>query len=439
MQLTIDKTTPAGAVKTPETRKAAVKYVVDTVRVYTTASELATVEADWRGLEATVPEASYFTSYDWCECWWNWFGRNSGRRLAVVAIYAGETLQAIVPLTIARTWFFCSARLVGDDTGQYADCLVRPDRRGDPVLARAVVSGLRRLGLHRVTLTNCRQDSAIVELLGGMSGGGAWISAAQHCNVEVRPAEFDSLEAYTASRSSSLRKGLRRRRRKLAELGDVNYQCVTDPESFPALAKRIVRLKLEWLEDNGLHGRYLARQGLDGWMADIMQRAARSGHLHMSVMRVGDRICAAQLAFQSSAKITGYFSAFDIALSRNAVGKLHLQDLIADVFDHNLVLDLMPPSDSYKCEWGVQSTKVAAYTVPLTPWGAAVSSIYNVRTRALAKSAYLRLPPGVRAGVAAGILDAARKAKRLLAGSGPAPETISNPVSLVAKAKRTEL
>ncbi|MFV2035847.1 MAG: GNAT family N-acetyltransferase [Halocynthiibacter sp.] len=186
---------------------------------------------------------------------------------------------------------------------------------------------------------------------------------------------------------------------------------------------------------HGLHGRYLARPGLDGWMADIMHRAERSGHLHMSVMSVGSRICAAQLAFQSKSKITGYFSAFDISLSRNAVGKLHLQDLITDIFEHNLVLDLMPPSDSYKCEWGVEATKVAAYTVPLTRWGAVVSQVYSVRTRSLAKAAYLRLPNGVRAGIAAGTLDVARKAKRLFAGSGPAAP-VPTPVSLVAKPQK---
>jgi len=435
MQLRTEKHHPIGAGQAPAATPGSGKTVVDTIRVFASVAELDQLKPDWQNLEAAVPDASYFTSYDWCVCWWNWFGRDSGRKLAVLGVYAGDTLQAVLPLMTARTWFFSSARLLGDDTGQYADCLVRPERRGDPVLARAVVSGLRRLGLDRMTLTNCRDDAAIAELLGGQGESGNWTSAARYSNVEVRPADFDTLEDYRKSRSSSLKKGLRRRRRKLTELGDVNYECITDPARFSAVAKHIVGLKLAWLENNGLHGRFLARANLDGWMADVMGRAARKGCLHMSVMKVGERICAAQLAFQSRSKITGYFSAFDIELSSNAVGKLHLEDLIADSFDRDLILDLMPPSDSYKCEWGVEVTKVAAYTVPLTPLGAGVSAIYNVKTRALVKSAYLRLPNTIRAGIAAGLLDALRKAKRLFAGSRPAA-AMPNPSSLVVKAQK---
>ena len=422
MQAVMEKTKPIASARTSEPMAVAARTMVDTIRVFSTIGDLGATEADWRALEAAVPDASYFTSFDWCECWWTWFGRDSGRELAIVAVYAGDTLQAIVPLTVARSIFFCSARLMGDDTGQYADCLVRPERRGDPVLARAVVSGLKRLGLDRITLTNCRDDAAIIELVDHLRGGSPWIRAAEYSNVEIRPADFGGLEAYGKSRSSSLRKGLRRRRRKLAELGDVRYECITDPDAFAELAEHIVRLKLEWLEDNGLHGRYLARPGLDGWMAEVMRRAQNSGHLHMSVCYVGERICAAQLAFQSRTRVTGYFSAFDISLSRNAVGKLHLEDLIADIFEHDQVLDLMPPSDSYKREWGVEVMKVAAYTVPLTPWGALVSRFYSVRTRALAKSAYLRLPQGMRAGIAAALLGALSRARRSLAARRrPAP------------------
>ncbi|VAW12627.1 hypothetical protein MNBD_ALPHA09-1883 [hydrothermal vent metagenome] len=417
MQATIDRSEPVTAM-------AATQTMADTVKVFTKASDFAAIEADWRALEALVPDASYFTSFDWCECWWNWFGQDSGREFAVLAVYAGDAIQALLPLTVARSMVFSSARLMGDDTGQYADCLVRPERRGDPALARAVASGLKRLGLDRITLTNCRDDSAVAELVGSWRGGRAgsrktWIRAAEYSNVEIRPADFDGLKVYRSSRSSSLRKGLRRRRRKLAELGDVQYKRITEPGAFAGLAQHIVRLKLEWLDDNGLHGRYLARPGLVGWMAEVMARAAASGHLHMSVMTVDGRACAAQLAFQSRVKVTGYFSAFDIALSRNAVGKLHLEDLIVDIFEHDQVLDLMPPADSYKREWGVEVMKVAAYTVPLTPWGAFVSRFYSVKTRALAKSAYLRLPQGLRAGVAAGILDFLRRIKRTLAGSAP--------------------
>jgi len=122
MQAMMERSTTISSAKASNLEAGTVNTVVDTIRVFTTPAQLAQARSDWQGLEAMVPEAAYFSSFDWCECWWTWFGRDSGRELAVLAVYTGDALQAVLPLMIARTWFFSSARLVGDDTGQYADC-----------------------------------------------------------------------------------------------------------------------------------------------------------------------------------------------------------------------------------------------------------------------------------------------------------------------------
>lgn len=405
----------------------------DTITVIATEADLEALKAEWRGLEAAAPDVAYFYGYDWCQSWWNWFGRESGRSLAIVVVRRGDTVQAILPLTIARTWLFASARIMGDDTGQYADCLVRPDRRGDPELSQSIAAALKRLGVDRITLTNCREDSAILEILGAHRRGKSWICAAEHTNVEVRPAEFGGFEDYMSTRSSNLRKGLRRRRRNLSKIGEVTHGNVTDPNAFDELAKTVHALKLDWLKQSGLHGRFLARPGLGGWMADIMHRAQASGQLCMSVLWVGEQVGAAQLSFRTKTKVTGYFSAFDISFSPHAVGKLHLESYIEDVFERDLILDVMPPSDSYKLEWGVDDMKQATYTVPLSRAGALVSKVYNVKTNARAKSLYLRMPAFMRAATAAAILDLIRRAKRAITGPDASARCLSSPLAAHAQ------
>lgn len=393
----------------------------DVVAVDTGPAALDALEESWRELESAVPDARYFSSFDWCASWWESFGRSEGRCIAVVTIRRDGVLQALMPLTLSRAPGFVSARLMGDDTGQYADCLVRPERRGDPKLSRAIAAGLSQLGVDRITLTNCREDAAIIELLGTIRRGKRWIRASETFNAEVRPEAFDGLAGYMKSRSSSLRKGLRRRRRKLAELGDVTHEHITDPAALKEAARQIVALKLAWLADSGFHGRLVARAGFEDWLLGVMRRASRNGKLHLSVIRVGERICAAQVAFRTDGELTAYFSAYDVKLSSYAVGKLHLEDHIVEVFERGIVLDLMPPSDAYKCEWGIEAVAAAAYTVPLTLKGAAVSAVVNVRSRALAKAAYMRLPAGLRAGVAAKLLETLRRTRRLAAGDAAVP------------------
>lgn len=395
---------------------AGVTQTPDRVDIYRTEAEFDALEDEWRALKAASPDTPYFASFDWCRSWWTWFGAPEGRQMAIVAVRRDGELQVLMPLTVSRALLFGSASLMGEGSGQYSDCLVRPERRSDPLLPKLVAAALSGLGVDRVTMSNCRDDAAIIDLLSTVRRGKTWIRAAEYCNVEVRPAEFDGLDGYMKSRSSSLRKGLRRRRKKLAELGEVVHEQITDPALLGCAAEQMLQLKLAWLRESGLHGRFVGQPGVEHWLPDLMRRAGASGRLHLSVIRVGEHICAAQLAFRSERTLTAYFSAFDTSLSSYAVGKLHLEDHIVEIFKRNLVLDLLPPSDDYKREWGIEGVRVAAYTVPLTALGAAVSAVYSVKSRDLAKKIYMRLPAGMRAAAASALLDLIRRLRTRVAG-----------------------
>ncbi len=218
---------------------------------------------------------------------------------------------------------------------------------------------------------------------------------------------FADFDAYMASRPSSLRKDLRRRRR-LSEQGAPAYGLVTDPDAIAKDTARAIELKRQWLAERGLHGRFLARANGGAWMADIAQRANAHGWLHFSVLRVGGNLAATQIAFGSEGRLVGYFGAFDVAHSRHSVGKLHL----ADIFDSRVTLDLLTPADSYKAEWATPGTHARSHTLPVSAVRRIVSLVHNPVQRKRLKRAYLALPGALRASFAARVLGLAGTIKR---------------------------
>jgi len=181
----------------------------------------------------------------------------------------------------------------------------------------------------------------------------------------------------------------------------VTYEVVTDPAQFEETARAIVTHKLEWLASRGLHGRFLAKPGVAEWFAEVCRRALATGHLHLSVLRVDGAVVASQLAFIQNHRMTGYFASFDIRFSAYAVGRVQTHGFIEELFDDRLVIDLMPPNDTYKLDWGEEGISARSHTLAITRFGALICLFHNVRSRAWLKKMYLKLPRSVRASTAA--------------------------------------
>ena len=376
----------------------------------------AALEADWRALEARAPHSEYFSSFDWAWCWWDHFGRAGTSAPALVTARRSGRLVAVMPLAIVTAGPYSFAVMMGAGTGQYGDILVDRALTDRDALFAALWRGIAALGVDAIQADNVRGDSALAALLAPRR---KWAGAAEP-SYEVVTGDFAGFEAYMATRTGRQRKDLRRRRRRLAEEGEARYEVVTGPEEIGDVAARAIALKREWLAERGLHGRFVGRPNVDAWMADVARRAHARGRLHLSVFRVGDRLVAAQVAFLSDTRLVAYFGAFDVAWSRLSVGKLHLEDHLAEMFPTGRTIDLLPPGDDYKIEWATPGVAARSYLVPLSLGGWIASVVHNPRQRARLKRAYLAVPRAWRARLAAGALALAAAVGRAVSGRPPA-------------------
>lgn len=388
-------------------------HVLDglTVEVHQGPAALPAIEAEWRALEARVADADFFTSADWASAWHR-HGLDGYEGMSFITVRRDEKLLALLPLTILRTGPARSGAIVGTGSGFYSDMLADFGTTvGKKSILRALWSGIDQLGVDTISFEAVREGSRLDALLGER---GTTVAGPVNPSVEVCLSGYPTIDAYMATRSSNLRQNLRRRRRKLASTGAVAYQVITDEKQIPDVIARIVALKLEWLSDKGLHGRFLARPNIVPWLTDLAVSASRSGRLHLSVLTVGDVIVAAQLGFQSNNRVTAYIGAFDQAYAAYAVGKLHLEDHLADLAATGTSLDLMPPDDDYKLEWGTPGPGIRTHVVALSPAGQVLALAQSPYLRATAKKLYLAIPKHARAETASVVAAAIASAKKII-------------------------
>jgi len=368
------------------------------------------LEADWRELFSLFATDNYFVSYDWCKIWWDTFGGPAGSQPVLVTVRSEGRLVALLPLSVLRTGPRSSAEAMGGETGQYCDMLIAPEMASDEDIFNALWDGIVAAGIDRIQFNNVPDDSALARFLAPRRT----IQSEPTISCCLDTKSHENFDAYMKTRSASLRKNMRRRLRKLGTLGTVTFETVTDPDLFDEISRTIVGHKRQWLADRGLHGRFLSQPKIAAWMSDVMRAALKTRQLHLSLLRIDDRIISAQLGFICGGRMTGYFTSFDLEYGPCSVGTMQVQGFIEKLFDRGLKIDLMPPDDDYKLAWVDRSVGARSYTVPVTHLGTMESLLLNSRNRARFKKLYLSLPNGIRASVAAAGLHAARGLRELL-------------------------
>lgn len=357
---------------------------------------LVALERDWRDLFEASGSGNYFVSYDWCKSWLDNFGTHAGSRAITITARRAGRLVAVLPLVVSRFGPLASAEMIGAASGQYCDMLIDADDESRAPIFAALWDGIAATGIDLLQFLNVRDDSALAALVAGRRT----IQSDPIPSCVLDTSTFDSFDSYMKSRSSSLRKNMRRRRRRLEEAGPVSYEVITDPDRLDEVAATIIGHKLDWLDDRRSHGRFLSRKGVADWLADVGRRALEGGHLHLSVIKVDERIISAQVAFICGGRFTAYLSSFDIAFSSYAVGRMQYAAFIEDVFGQGLEIDLMPRHEEFKLEWVDHGVLTRSYAVPVTRSGSCLALVQNPRVRAVvrgaAKVAYTRLRGGGR-------------------------------------------
>lgn len=383
-----------------------------TVEIHRNVASLTPYLADWADLAARCPSATFFACPQWAASWIA-HRMTPGRAATLIMVRENlpgrDRLLALLALSMQRLGPLRAASGLSAGAGAYTDLLADDAAVAPSRLLSALWLGIEQLGADTLMFEAVREGSPLETLISMRPGTRSTPQRA----VEVTA----HLHASATANSASLRKDLRRRRRRLAaEIGPVAYHVVQSESDIAPAVTALLDLKLAWLDNKGLHARFLAGEDTKHWLNDACARALQTDQLHLSALTAGGRIVAAQLAFRSGRTLCAYIGAFDPAYKRYGVGKLHLEDHLADIAARGLVLDLMPPEDVYKLEWGVPGACVRSSVTPLSTRGRALALLHNPNLRAAMKGLYMSMPRRARARTAATVLAMAAAVRRTLMG-----------------------
>ncbi|MGZ4185030.1 MAG: GNAT family N-acetyltransferase [Solirubrobacteraceae bacterium] len=302
------------------------------------ADSVARLAAEWDALAERL-RVGPFVSPDWVAAHWSCFG--SGR-LAIVAVRRDGRLGAVLPLVRRGT----TARSVTNGQTPGFGVLAEDDELTAHALAALAAQGVSRLKLSYVDRDDpleraVRRHAAVHRQL-----------FVERVMLRSPYIELDgTLADYRARRRSSFKADLRRRNRRLGELGEVWLDVRDGSRELDRLLAEGWELEAsEWKDRLGTA--IAARAETRLFYVDIARRAAARGRLRLFFLRLDEAPVAFIFALQQGGVLYLIKGGFDPAHGRMSPGQLLLERVIEQAFTIGLDrIELLGGDEPHKLAW----------------------------------------------------------------------------------------
>jgi CelD/BcsL family acetyltransferase involved in cellulose biosynthesis len=319
---------------------------------------LTAVAPEWDALVARVG-ASPFCTPGWFEAWWEAFGRG---RLELFTLRRDGELLALLPLAERHGM----RRAL---TNWHTPELAIP----------AVDSNARQALLSRV-LRSTRTSVQLAMLTAGSEDAHDFATVASDHDLRVLPRTIErspfvrlegDFDSYLRTLAHRRRSELRRRRRRLAERGQLEFKVETGGEQLDALlAEGFAVEGSGWKTEQGTA--ILSRPETSVFYRLVAAWAAERGSLRLAFLRLDGRPIAFHFTIEEGGSAYQLKGGYDPEFRELAPGQLLVEDMLRWAFERGLrTYEFLGADEAFKLDWTASlRERIALHAFPRSPVGA---------------------------------------------------------------------
>ena len=278
----------------------------------------------------------------WLEVWWREFG--SGRDLYLCAIKQRGTTIGVAPLLLQEdvACFIGSA-----DVCDCLDFVIAPGNERD--FFNILLDELRQKGISRLNLRSLRPDSTVLTHLVGVSEDRRYQVT---CNVKDVSLDLDlpsTWEEYLALLNRKQRHEVRRKLRRLYEIGKVNYRIIEDIEAVPDAIEFFLKCFRESKKDKEI---FMTTER-ESFFRSLAKAMAQARLLKIAILELDAQPVAAIMCFDYHDTVYLYNNGYDPQYSSLSVGLISKLLCIKDSIERGRgKFDFLKGAEEYKYRLG---------------------------------------------------------------------------------------
>ncbi len=285
---------------------------------------------------------SVFVLPPWLEVWWRKF--QSGAELYLGVVGEQSDIIGIAPLQVKEG----KASFIGSaDVCDYMDFVVAPEREND--FFSTLLDDLRQKGVNYLDLRALRSDSPVVTNLVGMAQSRGYDVS---CHTEAVSVELDlpsTWEEYLGMLTGKQRHELRRKLRRLEEMGSIDYRIVEDKARVHGVMDAFLKL----FSDSRREKAAFMTDQTESFFRAMAETMAEVKLLKLGILELEATPVAMVLCFDYNDSVYLYNSGYDPRYRYLSVGLLSKALCIKDSIEKGRKrFDFLKGAEEYKYRLG---------------------------------------------------------------------------------------
>ena len=311
-------------------------------------------DGEWRALLPRAGMNKVFASPTWLRVWWEEFG--AGRDLILLSVRREGELVGVAPLMRDGDDHLCFA---GDtEICDYMDFIAAPGE--EEAVISAVLRSLGEEPWQELALWAMPEGSPTLDALKAVApqfGLRVDTEVEDVCPQLELPGAW---EDYLASLGKKDRHELRRKLRKLSQVGEVVLETVEEPVAVEAALDDFLRLYRESRSDKAA---FMTEQ-MERFLRAIVAALAAEGRVELLFLTLGGVRAATVLCFCEGEESLLYNSGYDPAYAYLSVGLLSKALALRKAIEQGKVrFDFLRGPEPYKYDLGAKDVHVYRCTV----------------------------------------------------------------------------
>jgi CelD/BcsL family acetyltransferase involved in cellulose biosynthesis len=344
------------------------------------------IEDDWRALAELRGNA--FITPDWFQSWSD-NRPDATSPVIVVARREDGTLAGVMPLVFD---FARRPRMIGFAAASFGDRFAPAAREADEAaVASAAMEALSEARLDRYTLVlnNVEPDTSwwrAIQRASASDRAGILQQRAEQPYIRLEGLDWDG---YLASRSSSFRKKLRQRERKLQQGHEVAVRSATEATLDADLSHYFDLHERRWQAQSSI-----LSPAARTFLSAFASAAQRRGWLRLRLLEVDGSPVAAFFGWRVGDRYAFYNSGFDPEWAELSVGMVMLTRTVQSAIEEGAAeFDMLLGDESYKRRFQNASRDVQTVVLPKAMASARLLITAEARARHLGRR-FARRPGG---------------------------------------------
>jgi CelD/BcsL family acetyltransferase involved in cellulose biosynthesis len=275
----------------------------------------------------------------------------------MLLLFQDERLFGMVPLAVFKNeslgFSFRILRFIGTGVADHLDFCVAPEVRREALAAifDYIMTVLKWDAMDLVDMPENSQNVPLIRELLEKHRVFSAVEPAMVCPfLRLNGQRWESF--YAERRSKSTRQDLRRRLRRLGELGRLEFRRYEDPESVERIFPQLVALYEKRWKGKNLSLSFAGKQERLFYQK-MSAGLSRHGQLHLLTLELDGQVIAFTLSAMKGTQFTWLITAHDPAFDSYFPGELILIQLLEEVFHYGSFeeFDFTRGEEPYKYKW----------------------------------------------------------------------------------------